>query len=678
MQVSAGSSLLDILSIADGTGLQTSALRNEVSALEGTAKGTALLDFNAALQAALTPATAKKAPFSIRLTDSVSQGEPLSSSSAVAAPTASDVPANRDVESFPSGDQQQPNGIEQNKARDPLAGRTASQTWFAGETASIIAEEPMPVTSPSASSGTGSQEEGDFFPPAPRTRNKEIPKSLFDSWNAGLTVPPVVPLPPVSLTLLPESLAATAGEKIPETQGAVRESAEGVSTDSASVRGFSSLDSPLSRFSMLDHPHRSVPQFNSWLTTALADETTSPTGSTEAPLLQAAAPSAQAEGTSVQSDPPPSILQQAVPTPSAPALVTSNETLSSAIASMDSNLTSQSDSTAHAPQSGVEVAVSRGVVNEGKAPARSVISRTDNRESLLAEEGASSREIEAREQRPQTPVQTELSPVELQLPVTSVAFAVDDGFQNPQPSGAVTTISTPSLRQQGSAVETAGHETNSFVLDSVFNAAITVSPKASLQQLNQASDEFLPADDIRPGRTSSTRKSESENLVGAGLVEGQQAGWDGIIAEAPTLAMDRKTVDQIVTHTLAESRLVEHGGSQRFQIRLDPPDLGGLTIEIHRHSTGQVSVSMTTASPETHSLLEKKTHEIAQALQDQGLPLSQFDLSHQQHQGQTFEQRTQYQDQLENLRLVREAREQFPASGTPASAPLPDRFSFRA
>jgi len=141
--------------------------------------------------------------------------------------------------------------------------------------------------------------------------------------------------------------------------------------------------------------------------------------------------------------------------------------------------------------------------------------------------------------------------------------------------------------------------------------------------------------------------------------------------------LEQKTIDQIVSTTVVESRMVEHDGDQQFHMRLDPPDLGGLTVNIHRGRDGHVSLHLSAASAETHSLLEQHAGEITQALQDQGLSFSQFDLSH-QHHGHSSSDFPSYQEQLENSRLEREARENFSENNPTPGTTKTDRFSFRA
>jgi flagellar hook-length control protein FliK len=100
----------------------------------------------------------------------------------------------------------------------------------------------------------------------------------------------------------------------------------------------------------------------------------------------------------------------------------------------------------------------------------------------------------------------------------------------------------------------------------------------------------------------------------------------------PLQDLPRHSLDQLVNTTVMQADLIANGTSQRFSMRLDPPSLGKMVIEIHRDKGGAVAVHVSAASPHTHALLEQHGQEISQALHDQGLSLSNLDLSQQQQQ----------------------------------------------
>jgi flagellar hook-length control protein FliK len=83
----------------------------------------------------------------------------------------------------------------------------------------------------------------------------------------------------------------------------------------------------------------------------------------------------------------------------------------------------------------------------------------------------------------------------------------------------------------------------------------------------------------------------------------------------------QKNIDQVVRAAKAS---VNQNGS-RIQIRLEPPDLGTLHVEIRQNAAGlQVSLQATTARAQ--QLLQQNAHELRSALEAQGLPASQIDI----------------------------------------------------
>jgi flagellar hook-length control protein FliK len=60
-------------------------------------------------------------------------------------------------------------------------------------------------------------------------------------------------------------------------------------------------------------------------------------------------------------------------------------------------------------------------------------------------------------------------------------------------------------------------------------------------------------------------------------------------------------------------------GSNQFDIRLDPPELGRIDVRLDVDSTGQVTTHMTADRADTLQLLQSQQPQIEQALQDAGL-----------------------------------------------------------
>ncbi len=61
------------------------------------------------------------------------------------------------------------------------------------------------------------------------------------------------------------------------------------------------------------------------------------------------------------------------------------------------------------------------------------------------------------------------------------------------------------------------------------------------------------------------------------------------------------------------------GGKSRFEIRLDPADLGRIDVRIDVDRNGQVTSHLTVEKPETLSLLRQDAPQLQRALDDAGL-----------------------------------------------------------
>ncbi len=67
------------------------------------------------------------------------------------------------------------------------------------------------------------------------------------------------------------------------------------------------------------------------------------------------------------------------------------------------------------------------------------------------------------------------------------------------------------------------------------------------------------------------------------------------------------------------------GGSSSVQLRLDPPELGLLRVEI-RHSASGLHLQMQATSTEAHQMLQKSSHELRAALEMQGLGAAKIEI----------------------------------------------------
>jgi flagellar hook-length control protein FliK len=79
-------------------------------------------------------------------------------------------------------------------------------------------------------------------------------------------------------------------------------------------------------------------------------------------------------------------------------------------------------------------------------------------------------------------------------------------------------------------------------------------------------------------------------------------------------------------------------GKTRFEVRLDPADLGRIDVRIDVDRNGQVTSHLTVEKPETLSMLQQDAPQLQQALNDAGLKSGggglQFSLRDQSSSGQ--------------------------------------------
>jgi flagellar hook-length control protein FliK len=81
-----------------------------------------------------------------------------------------------------------------------------------------------------------------------------------------------------------------------------------------------------------------------------------------------------------------------------------------------------------------------------------------------------------------------------------------------------------------------------------------------------------------------------------------------------------------------------HSGKSRFEIRLDPADLGRIDVRIDVDRNGQVTSHLTVEKPETLSMLRQDAPQLQRALDDAGFKTGdgglQFSLRDQSSSGQ--------------------------------------------
>ncbi len=121
------------------------------------------------------------------------------------------------------------------------------------------------------------------------------------------------------------------------------------------------------------------------------------------------------------------------------------------------------------------------------------------------------------------------------------------------------------------------------------------------------------------------------------------------------LSRQQNSVDiaqQIAARSLSEAEVLDPGDSSRFRIRLDPPELGKLLVELHKTAQG-TTVTVTAADPATQQLLRDSLQQLNQSHSDDAgiFETLDFDLATGDREGSHDQNRRKIQ--AEKIRIGR-------------------------
>ena len=121
------------------------------------------------------------------------------------------------------------------------------------------------------------------------------------------------------------------------------------------------------------------------------------------------------------------------------------------------------------------------------------------------------------------------------------------------------------------------------------------------------------------------------------------------------LSRQQNSVDiaqQIAARSLSEAEVLNPGDSSRFRIRLDPPELGKLLVELHKTAQG-TTVTVTAADPATQQLLRDSLQQLNQSHSDDAgiFETLDFDLATGDREGSHDQNRRKIQ--AEKIRIGR-------------------------
>jgi len=164
---------------------------------------------------------------------------------------------------------------------------------------------------------------------------------------------------------------------------------------------------------------------------------------------------------------------------------------------------------------------------------------------------------------------------------------------------------------------------------------IAASPAASLAtaHLGAALTVGPPASSNAQTATD-TVKSATAGLPNFGIVATNIAATQATAAAGPATSAAAVSIAGLPVAIAARAQ----AGSNQFDIRLDPPELGRIDVRLDVDSSGQVTSHVTVDRPETLTLLQSQQPQLERALEQAGLKTTenglQFSLRDQSFAGQ--------------------------------------------
>ena len=222
-------------------------------------------------------------------------------------------------------------------------------------------------------------------------------------------------------------------------------------------------------------------------------------------------------------------------------------------------------------------------------------------------------------------------------PPSGQAKVTTTGFTGaPDPAAATTTTTTTTAAARDSTAQ----QPNGDGKADAGNAPVT---PASSNTAPSAPNTTTPAPALRNHVAIDASPPASTTVADAsaqGAAVAQQQPWSAVPATAaPVFTVTPATGAPVPVSALGvEIAASVQSGKTRFEVRLDPPDLGRIDVRIDVDRNGQVTSHLTVEKPETLSMLRQDAPQLQQALNDAGLKTGsgglQFSLRDQSSSGQ--------------------------------------------
>ena len=159
-----------------------------------------------------------------------------------------------------------------------------------------------------------------------------------------------------------------------------------------------------------------------------------------------------------------------------------------------------------------------------------------------------------------------------------------------------------------------------------------VFPPATAAHLNPASHDAAPSQSNAQANAVQTAAFQPQ--LQATVAQSQQPSF--------TVTAATQSAAVPLSGLAIEIAASVRSGKSRFEIRLDPAELGRIDVRIDVDRSGQVTSHLTVEKPETLSMLRQDAQQLQRALNDAGLSTGngglQFSLRDQSSQGQNGNQ----------------------------------------
>ena len=226
----------------------------------------------------------------------------------------------------------------------------------------------------------------------------------------------------------------------------------------------------------------------------------------------------------------------------------------------------------------------------------------------------------------------------LKAPVAAPAKAAASSASDttpgaPDPSAAA----TPADAAQNNAAQPPATAVRQEGVNSIVDAA-KADPSASSSSTTPAAESAHEHSPVNATAHPPTDASDA-GVQGTGTIEPQPTSAAATAAPAGPLTVTAATNAAVPLNGLAfEIAVSARSGKSRFEIRLDPADLGRIDVRIDVDRNGQVTSHLTVEKPETLSMLRQDAPQLQRALDDAGLRTGngglQFSLRDQSSSGQ--------------------------------------------